>query len=188
MAIRRICKYGESVLREKTRPVDFEKIKRELPDLLSDMWQTCEAVKGVGLAANQIGLDYRLAVIVIKGEDCENRFVLINPKITKKSGEMFEDEGCLSFPGLFVKVKRFFKVTAHALNEKGIPVEITAEGLLAKAIQHEVDHLDGKFFIDRAEPILKNKIKSAIKEMKKDWAEMDESKMVIDENDISGNP
>lgn len=178
MAIRRICKYGEKVLEKSTKKVDFEKIKKELAPLLRDMFDTLDLVGGVGLAAPQIGLDLRLAVIKIKKEnEADLKLVLINPELVEKSGSMYEEEGCLSFPGLFAKVKRFSKVKARALNEKGLPIEINAEGLFAKAVQHELDHLDGVLFVDRLPFITRIKLKPVLMKLKRQWKKMDETKM-----------
>jgi peptide deformylase len=178
MAIRRICKYGEKVLEKKTRKVDFAALKKDLPALLDDMFETMDAVGGAGLAANQIGLDLRLAVIKIQREGEEPlSIVIINPELVEKSGSMYEDEGCLSFPGLFAKVRRAAKVKVRALNEKGLPIEINAEGLFAKALQHEMDHLDGVVFISRLPLLSRLKLKPALMKLKAQWKKIDESKM-----------
>lgn len=178
MAIRRICKYGESVLEQKTRKVDLKELKKELPAVIKDMFETMEAVGGLGLAANQIGLDLRLAVIQIKKENAAPlRIVLINPELAEKSGSMAEEEGCLSFPGLFAKVKRYSKVKVRAFNEKGLPIEVNGEGLFAKALQHELDHLDGVLFTDRLPFITRMKLKPVLMKLKRQWRKMDESKI-----------
>ncbi|HNW43563.1 MAG TPA: peptide deformylase [Elusimicrobiales bacterium] len=178
MAIRRICKYGEKILEKKTKKVDFDAVRAELPALLSDMFETMEAVGGAGLAANQIGVDLRLAVISIKREDEPTvNIVIINPEIVERSGSLSEEEGCLSFPGLFVKVRRAAKVKVRALNEKGLPIEINAEGLFAKALQHEIDHLDGLVFITRLPLISRLKLKPALVGLKRRWKKIDESKL-----------
>ncbi len=178
MAIRRICKYGEKILEKKCRKVDFAALKKELPALLADMFETMDAVGGAGLAANQIGLDLRLAVIKIARDNEEPlSIVIINPEMAEKSGSMYEDEGCLSFPGLFAKVRRAAKVKVRALNEKGLPIEINAEGLFAKALQHEMDHLDGVVFIDRLPLMSRLKLKPALMKLKAQWKKLDESKM-----------
>ncbi|MGN1058046.1 MAG: peptide deformylase [Candidatus Avelusimicrobium sp.] len=173
MAILRVTKYGEDILRQKLKPVDFETIKPILPKLLQDMEETCLAVRGVGLAANQIGLDYRLAVILIPESDEENaplkRYVIINPEILSMRGEKLEEEGCLSLPGLWAEVKRATDVTLKYTDENGKEQVKRARGLLAKAFQHEVDHLDGKLFIDLVNPALKPEVKKAIKKLRKDW-------------------
>ncbi|HAT72169.1 MAG TPA: peptide deformylase [Elusimicrobia bacterium] len=178
MAIRRICKYGERILEKKTRKVDFSEIKKDLPVLIADMFDTMDAVGGAGLAANQIGVDLRLAVIKIQREGEEPlSIVIINPEIVERSGSMNEEEGCLSFPGLFAKVKRAAKVKVRALNEKGLPIEINAEGLFARALQHELDHLDGIVFIDRLPLMSRLKLKPALMKLKPRWKKLDESKM-----------
>lgn len=173
MAILRVTKYGEDILRQKLKPVDFETIKPMLPKLLKDMEETCLAVRGVGLAANQIGLDYRLALILIPESDEENaplkRYVIINPEIISKRGEKLEEEGCLSLPGLWAEVKRATDVTIKYTDENGVEQTKRARGLLAKAFQHEVDHLDGKLFIDLVDPKLKPELKKAIKKLRPKW-------------------
>ncbi len=181
MAIRRICKYGEKILEKKTRKVNFDELKKELPALLADMFETMDAVGGAGLAANQVGLDLNLAVIKILREDEPAlSIVIMNPEIVERSGSMYEEEGCLSFPGLFAKVRRSAKVKVRALNEKGMPIEINAEGLFAKALQHEIDHLDGIVFIDRLPLMSRLKIKPALMKFKAQWKKIDERKMKPD--------
>ncbi|MBI4801878.1 MAG: peptide deformylase [Elusimicrobia bacterium] len=183
MSIRRICKYGEKILEKSARKVDFEKIKKDLPGILKDMLDTLDAVGGVGLAAGQIGLDLRFAVIKIKKENKESlSLVLINPELVEKSGSMYEEEGCLSFPGLFTKVKRSSRVKVRALNEKGLPIEINAEGLFAKAVQHEMDHLDGVLFVDRLPFLARMRLKPALMKLKRRWKKMDESKLKNNSN------
>lgn len=173
MAILRVTKYGEDILRQKLKPVDFETIKPILPRLLKDMEETCLAVRGVGLAANQIGLDYRLALILIPESDEENaplkRYVIINPQIISMRGEKLEEEGCLSLPGLWAEVKRATDVTIKYTDENGVEQTKRARGLLAKAFQHEVDHLDGKLFVDLVDPKLKPELKKAIKKLRPKW-------------------
>ncbi|OIO05065.1 MAG: peptide deformylase [Elusimicrobia bacterium CG_4_10_14_0_2_um_filter_56_8] len=178
MAIRRICKYGEKILDKKTRKVNFDELKKSLPALLTDMYDTMNAVGGIGLAANQIGLDLRMAVIQIKRDGEETlSIVIINPEIVERSGTLYEEEGCLSFPGLFAKIRRAAKVKVRAINEKGQPIEINAEGLFAKALQHELDHLDGIVFIARLPLISRLKLKPALVKLKSQWKKVDETKM-----------
>ncbi|OGS59762.1 MAG: peptide deformylase [Elusimicrobia bacterium RIFOXYB2_FULL_62_6] len=184
MAIRRICKYGEKVLEKKTKKVDFEKIKKDLPALLRDMFETLDLVGGVGLAAPQIGLELRLTVIKIKKENDEYlKLVLINPELVEKSGSRYEEEGCLSFPGLYAKVKRYSKVKARALNEKGLPIEVNAEGLFAKAVQHELDHLDGVLFTDRLPFLTRIRLKPVLMKLKRQWKKIDETKIAPNTGD-----
>ncbi|MBR3603543.1 MAG: peptide deformylase [Elusimicrobiaceae bacterium] len=173
MAIRKIVKYGDPILRKKLKPVNFEQLAPQLPELLKDMEETCLSVNGVGLAANQIGLDMRLALILIPQSDKKDaplkRFVIINPEFVEKTGEVIEEEGCLSLPGLWVEVPRATEVTIQFLNEKGEKVKVRARGLLAKAFQHEMDHLDGNLFIDHADPTLKPAIKKELKKLRPTW-------------------
>lgn len=124
------------------------------------MAETMYTVSGVGLAASQVGAPKR--IILVDGEEDE-LIVLINPVIIKSEGEVVEEEGCLSVPDIYSQVKRSSKVTIKALNENGDMIEITKEGLIARALQHEIDHLDGILFIDRIgrmeRQILLNKLK-----------------------------
>jgi peptide deformylase len=175
MAVRKIVKYGADILRQKLKPVDFKMLEPLLPELLKDMEDTCLSVSGVGLSANQIGLDYRMAIILIpekvkEGEPAKfKRYVIINPKIISRTGAVVQEEGCLSLPGLFADIERASNVVVQYLNENGLPIRASARGLLAKAFQHEIDHLDGKIFIDFADPTLKPSLKKAIKELSKTW-------------------
>ncbi len=167
-----IVKYGDNILREKLKNTDFKTLEPILDELIRDMVETCESVKGVGLSANQIGLLHRLAVILIpekEGSKTKKLYVIINPKIIEKGPCVTDEEGCLSLPGLYVDIERAKTVVVQCLNEKGLPVEIKASGLLAKALQHEIDHLDGKIFIDHADPKLKPQIKKILKELAPKW-------------------
>lgn len=158
MAILEIKEYGEPVLREKAIPI--KEIIPEILNLIKDMAETMYADSGVGLAAPQVGVSKR--IILVDGEE-DGLIVLINPMIIQSEGEVVEEEGCLSVPGIYSKVKRLSKVTVKALNENGDSIEITKEGLIARALQHEIDHLDGILFIDRIgrmeRQILLNKLK-----------------------------
>ncbi len=158
MAILEIKEYGEPVLREKALPV--KEITPEILNLIKDMAETMYTASGVGLAALQVGVPKR--IILVDGEE-DGLIVLINPIIIKSEGEVVAEEGCLSVPDIYSQVKRSSKVTIKALNENGDPIEITEEGLTARALQHEIDHLDGILFIDRIgrmeRQILLNKLK-----------------------------
>ena len=172
MAILRVTKYGEPILRQKLKPVNYEELAPRLPQLLADMEETCLAVRGVGLAANQIGLPLRLALILLPGEKDEDpptKYVIINPETIAKNGERIEEEGCLSLPGLWAEVKRATDVTLSYIDEHGQAQTKRARGLLAKAFQHEVDHLDGKLFIDLVDPTLKPEVKKVIKKLRSKW-------------------
>lgn len=158
MAILEIKEYGEPILREKALPV--EEVTPEILNLIKDMAETMYTASGVGLAASQVGVPKR--IILVDGEE-DGLIVLINPMIIKSEGEVVEEEGCLSVPDIYSQVKRSSKVTIKALNENGDPIEITKEDLIARALQHEIDHLDGILFIDRIgrmeKQILLNKLK-----------------------------
>jgi peptide deformylase len=157
----RVLHYGEEPLRELSQPVN--EITDDIRRLVTDMFETMYESKGVGLAAPQVGVNVRLAIIDI-GED---PLVLINPKILKTSGKETCDEGCLSLPGLTEKVERASKVVAEATDLDGSLYEIEAEGLLARAIQHELDHLDGVLFIDRISKARKLQIRTELEMLKR---------------------
>jgi len=165
MATRTIRTYPDPVLRNKTARV--EKIDGSLDRLIQDMIETMHAAPGVGLAANQVGVPLQLAVIDLSGrENVEQRhplFVIINPEILSLEGSIVEEEGCLSIPDYSEKVKRAAKVKVRAQDRTGKPFEIEAEGLLAKALQHEIDHLNGLLFVDRLSPLKKSIFKRRFK-------------------------
>ncbi len=151
--VRNIRKIGDPVLRKKA--VKIDKISRETHKLIADMLETMRAAHGLGLAAPQVGVAQRLAVVEISEPDGEGNprtktFVLINPEVVKSSEETWENpEGCLSIPGWRGVVQRPSKITVKALDRDGNRVKFDAEGMLARAIQHEVDHLDGVLYIDK---------------------------------------
>ena len=151
MAKLKIVKVGDDTLRKVCRPVDA--ITPRIITLLNDMIDTMHEADGVGLAAPQVGVLRR--VVVIETPD-EGLFELINPKIIAYSGEQEGEEGCLSVPGRWGIVKRPMHVTVRAMNRKGEVVDITGSGLLARAICHELDHLDGKLYIDIAKEMVNN--------------------------------
>lgn len=148
MALQKILTYPFPVLKEKAKPVT--KFDDNLKKLVADMAVTMYDAPGVGLAAPQIGVSLQVAVIDITPKDEEkNLVVLINPKIIKGEGEETDEEGCLSVEDYSSKVKRFEKIWVEAQDIEGNPNNFEAEGFYARVIQHELDHLDGKLFIDR---------------------------------------
>ena len=149
MAIRMIREEGDEILKKKSREV--EKIDDKLLELIQDMLDTMHKLNGVGLAAVQVGILKRVVVIDLYEEDKEP-YILINPEIIKTKGEQTVEEGCLSFPNKFAQIVRPKEVVVKALNEKGENIEIKAKDLLAQAISHEVDHLNGEVFIDKIIP------------------------------------
>lgn len=151
----RICKLGEEVLRQKCESVKPEEINDEMRALFNEMFETMISANGVGLAAPQVGIAKRFFVVI---SDDDVRRVFINPEITKTSAEVGEyEEGCLSIPGVYENIVRPKKVSISALNEFGKRFVIEdADGLLARVIQHENDHLDGVLYIDRGDPSFKD--------------------------------
>ena len=151
MAKLKILKEGDSTLRKTSRPVDA--ITPRIITLLDDMIETMRAADGVGLAAPQVGVLRR--VVVIETPD-EGLIELINPKIIAFSGEQKSEEGCLSIPGKYGLTCRPMCVTVRAMNRKGETFDINGKGLLAKAFCHEIDHLDGILYTDKAIELYKN--------------------------------
>ena len=149
MAIRMIREEGDEILKKKSREV--ENIDEKVLELIQDMLDTMHKANGVGLAAVQVGVLKRIVVIDVYEEGVEP-YILINPEIIKTKGEQTVEEGCLSFPNKFAKIVRPKEVVARALNEKGEKIEIKAKDLLAQAICHEVDHLNGEVFVDKIIP------------------------------------
>ena len=146
MAILEIVKYGDPVLRKKTEPIT--KITDDVIQLAEDMLETMYAAPGVGLAGPQVGVSLQICVIDVVPEGKRNPIVLINPKVISGENKVELEEGCLSFPKIYEKVKRWNKVKVEYVDLKGNLKEVEVEGFLAKAFQHEIDHLNGKVFID----------------------------------------
>lgn len=143
MALRKIRTEEDEILRKKSKEV--EKIDDKISELLNDMLETMREAQGLGLAAPQIGILKRMIVVEVE----EQAFKLVNPKILSQSGEILDIEGCLSVPEKFGEVKRPSEVIVQALDERGHIVKIDANGLLARALCHEIDHLDGVIFTDK---------------------------------------
>ncbi len=157
MAQRNILVAGEPILRQKAKRIT--QFGLFLEELVTDMLDTMRAVNGLGLAAPQIGVPLRLIVIEMPAEEDEKGneiqpsqlYIYCNPEVVKAYGEEEDEEGCLSVPGYVGAVKRATVVTVKGQDLKGRPIRTKAEGLLARAFQHEIDHLDGKLFLDRVE-------------------------------------
>src|SRR5688572_16100977 len=157
MAIREILEYPDPRLREVAKPVPPDLITTtEVQALIDDMAETMYAAPGVGLAANQIGVDKRIFVLDCAADDEPSDFrVFINPEIIEKDGQIVWNEGCLSFPGVTEEIKRAEHVKVRAFDREGKPYELEARGLLAVAIQHETDHLNGVLMIDKLSALKK---------------------------------
>jgi peptide deformylase len=145
----RIVKYPHPTLRHKSKPL--ARVDKELLNLVRQMFDLLYEHRGVGLAANQVDLPYRLFILNLESdpEQKDKEFVFINPVITQRKGMEEKEEGCLSFPEIYAPIRRPEKVTVAAYNLAGQEVRYEASGLFARAVQHEFDHLDGVLFIDR---------------------------------------
>jgi peptide deformylase len=170
MSILPICIYPEPVLRQKTEPV--KNIDDDIQRLIDDMIETMYDAPGIGLAANQVGRSLSILVIDIQREESEyGLIVLMNPGLVDARGKVTFEEGCLSVPEYFAKVTRHEEVVVRGLDRQGERIEIAAGGLLAIALQHEMDHLEGKLFIDRIGPIARDIFKRRWKKKLKDGEE-----------------
>jgi peptide deformylase len=171
-----VVKYGHPVLRQKGARI--ESVTLEIKQLIADMFETMYAAKGIGLAAQQVGKALQLTVLdlravtdrpsklELKGKPAELEaimpLVLINPEVKPLADMVAGPEGCLSFPEMYGEISRPESVEVKALNEKGKPIEFRAGGLLARAVQHEVDHLNGILFIDRMDRKTKNEMRDEL--------------------------
>jgi len=162
-----IVKYGQPVLEQKAAAIkEFD--TPELNQLVEDMFESMYAARGVGLAAPQIGISKRIAVIdVSSGEDPAQRLVLINPEIVGTEGTQTGEEGCLSLPPFREAVTRAKKVTGRAHDAKGKEFELTGEDLLARAFQHETDHLNGRLYISHISPLKRDLIRRKVRKLQK---------------------
>jgi peptide deformylase len=152
MSILPIRILGDPVLREETRPVDA--FTPELQRLIDEMFETMHAARGVGLAAPQVGRLERLTVMDVHGE----RYVLVNPEIVEREGTIKCEEGCLSIPELYADITRSARVVVEALDREGKPFRVEGTELLGVCLQHEIDHLHGKLFIDHLSFLKRQKL------------------------------
>lgn len=172
MAIRNIIESGDEILRKKSRPVEV--VDDKIRQLLDDMVETMHQYNGVGLAAPQVGILKR--IIVIDLYDDHGPIKLVNPEIIKQKGEQEVEEGCLSFPNQFAKMIRPAEVVVKALNEEGKAIKVTGKGLLAQALAHEIDHLDGILFVDKMIPGTLEVVKEEEKQEIESAGEKDENR------------
>lgn len=164
MAERPIVIYGDPVLREVSEPV--ETVNQEIKDLVSDMVDTLKKAQGLGLAAVQIGVPKRVFIIDLSVADItEPLRVFINPEIIETEGEIEYEEGCLSFPGIYQKIERPARIQVRALDQDGNQFELEVDGVVARAILHEYDHLEGKLFIDHLSTISRSLLKGRLKKL-----------------------
>ena len=159
MALLPILRYPDPRLHTVAQAVEF--VDDDIRQLVADMAETMYEAPGIGLAATQVNVHKRVVIIDVS-EDRSTLMALINPEILERSGEQVCEEGCLSVPGIYEKVARAERVRVRALNAKGEPFELDAEGLLAVCIQHEIDHLDGKVFVEYLSALKLSRIKGKL--------------------------
>lgn len=164
---RPVVKLGAPVLRTAARPV--EAVTPDVQALVDDMVATMYAERGIGLAAPQIGVDFRIFVVDVSGgRDPGALHVCINPEWAERDGMQLEEEGCLSLPGFSATVARPARAVVHALDKEGVPCTVAGTGLLARALQHEMDHLDGRLYIDRLRGLSRTMIVNRIRKLERD--------------------
>ncbi|MBC7983683.1 MAG: peptide deformylase [Candidatus Obscuribacterales bacterium] len=165
MAILDILEFPDARLRTRAQPV--AQVDDEVQRLAGDMLETMYSASGVGLAATQVNVHRRLLVLDIS-EARNEPLVFINPEITIRTGDEETEEGCLSVPGIYEKVRRAESITVRALNRDGQSFELQADGLLAVCIQHEMDHLEGKLFVDYLSELKRTRIRSRLEKERKE--------------------
>jgi peptide deformylase len=170
--VHEIVKFGSKALRATCAPIAA--YDDEVVALVTNLFDSMRAAEGVGLAAPQIGILRRVAIVDVSPQvPTAPPVVLVNPRLVKTEGTQIGEEGCLSFPGLYGDVERFERVTVESWGEDGSPFTVEAEGFFARALQHEIDHLDGKLFIERLSPLKRQLMRGALKKLKKEGEQWD---------------
>ena len=159
MALLPILKYPDPRLRIRAKPVAA--VDARVQRLVDDLFETMDAASGIGLAATQVDVHERVVVMNVVEDRAEPR-VFINPEIIEREGESVGEEGCLSVPGAYEQVKRAQRIKVRALDRDGNPYELEADGLLAVCIQHELDHLDGRLFVDRLSTLKRQRVRKRL--------------------------
>jgi peptide deformylase len=167
MALLPILEFPDPRLRTRAQPVAV--VDGDLRKLIDDMFETMYAAPGIGLAATQVNVHKRVLVIDVS-EDRKSPLVLINPEIVEREGDEEMEEGCLSVPGIYEKVTRAERIRVRTLDRSGRQIEIDADGLLAVCIQHEMDHLEGKLFVDYLSELKRTRIRKKLEKERKDNA------------------
>ncbi|MDD3884185.1 MAG: peptide deformylase [Gallionella sp.] len=165
MAILKILQYPDERLHTVACRVD--QVDDEIRQLVRDMAETMYAAQGVGLAATQVDV-HRQVIVVDTSESKDRLQVFINPEILASCGEEESEEGCLSVPGIYEKVQRAEKITLNALNENGQPLTLEAEGFLAVCLQHEIDHLHGRVFVEHLSQLKQGRIRTKLKKRQRE--------------------
>lgn len=168
MSLLDILQFPDTALRKVAAPV--QDVDGRIDQLVGDMLETMYEAPGIGLAATQINVHERLVVVDVS-DDSNEPIILINPEILELEGEQEMQEGCLSIPNFYENIKRAANVRVTAVNRHGEPFEIEADGLLAVCIQHEIDHLDGKLFVDYLSPLKRNRIRHKMLKAQRQEAE-----------------
>ncbi|WP_045737424.1 peptide deformylase [Xanthomonas sp. MUS 060] len=167
MALLPILEFPDSRLRTKAEPVDPAQITSvAFQHLLDDMFDTMYDAPGIGLAASQVDVHKRFMVIDVSEEKNDPQ-VFVNPQIVQREGEQVHQEGCLSVPGIYADVTRSESITVRYLDRQGQPQELTTDGLLAVCVQHEMDHLDGKLFVDYLSPLKREMVRKKLAKARK---------------------
>lgn len=161
-----ILHFPDKRLRTKAALIEISDIDESFIQFIDDMFETMYDAPGIGLAATQVNFHKRLIVIDVS-EKKDQPLCLINPVITHKEGIEVSQEGCLSVPGFYEDVERADSITVKALDKQGKPFELTSDGLLAVCIQHEIDHLDGKLFVDYLSTLKRNRIRNKLLKLDK---------------------
>lgn len=166
MAVLEIRKYPDEILKKKAS--EITDIDSNVQKLIDDMIETMYKSNGIGLAAPQVGVSKRLIIVDISPREENNSLiVMINPQIVSTEGEVLSEEGCLSLPGFITRLKRSEKIFVKGIDRKGKDIEIETNGLLGRAIQHEIDHLDGILLIDRISPLKRELFRKKYQKIKK---------------------
>ena len=180
-----IVQYPHPTLRHASKPL--KRVDKELHALVREMFELMYAAKGVGLAANQVDLPYRLFIINLESDPAaaENDLVFLNPVLTSRKGNAEAEEGCLSLPGLYADVKRPERVVLNAYDLGGQEINMELDGLFARVVQHEIDHLDGILFIDRLSPTAELAAKETLAEFEVQFAGQRERHEIPDDEAIA---
>ena len=167
MAVLKVLSYPDKRLRTKAAPVEI--VDDAVRGIMDDMLETMYEAPGIGLAATQVDIHQQIVVIDVS-EDKSDPLYLVNPEIISKSGKEISEEGCLSVPEYYAEVERADQVTVRALGRDGDSYEVNADGLLAVCIQHEMDHLKGKLFVDYLSPLKQQRVRKKLEKMAKQAA------------------
>jgi peptide deformylase len=176
MAILDILHFPDARLRNKAKPVT--EVDEAVRRLIDDMFETMYEAPGIGLAAVQVN-DPRRVIVVDTSEDRSTPLALVNPEIIEKHGEEEMDEGCLSVPGVYETVQRADRIRVRAINRDGERIEMDADGLLAVCIQHEIDHLDGKLFVDYLSSLKRQRIRKKLEKEARQAGDKAQSRRAI---------